>query len=124
MMGTYLESELIHDRAQIRESKRLNALLEDNLNAIQTIFEKYANSNVSKSVNKGSYNLTRKKFITVDQAIEIFMLCKYNLQEKAKEAWQAVKGAGVNQKSGKSLPKKQSGKSSPRKQSILKIDNG
>ena len=46
MLGTYLESELIHERVLIRESNRLNALLEDNMNAIEIIFEKYANQNL------------------------------------------------------------------------------
>ena len=43
MMDTYLESELVHERVQIRDSKRLNTLLEDNMNAIRKIFEQYAN---------------------------------------------------------------------------------
>lgn len=40
IMDTYLESEIIHDRKEIRKSKRVNRLLHDNRFLLRKIYHK------------------------------------------------------------------------------------
>ena len=48
-LGPYLESEIGHDRKLIRRSRRLNALLSDNMFAFRKLFSKYAHSHKGKA---------------------------------------------------------------------------
>ena len=67
-MGTYLETEIIHDRNHIRSSDRLNALLADNIFPLRKIFYAYA-----KPIHGGANNCINGLYVHLDQIPEIFM---------------------------------------------------